>query len=272
MCSSFLPAQQASWTLPSELARAVKDGIAQGQRKAHRRRVAAKMVTLHDGIIPDVTYVYGPPTGRLSKTPPRCAGLVPGFALVTPSPCPAVAVPRCPHLTVERHLVSDYNETKRTAGYQRRPHRVPDRNRRFYTEHAVAQYNRAFRRSQQPMVHHRPEARFFAMANLAIIDSQIACWTQVHYSFWRPSTAIRAGGGNASLVADPTWLPLATTRRTPSTGATAADEPPPLRCSKPGSGRRGELLAQQHHHQHDAQLHQHRRLQAEIIGARIYGA
>ena len=40
-------------------------------------------------------------------------------------------------------------------------------------------------------------------------DSLIACWdAKYHYMFWRPVTAIRAGGGNPALTADPSWLGL----------------------------------------------------------------
>ena len=51
---------------------------------------------------------------------------------------------------------------------------------RFFTEHAVAQYSRAFRRyATENGLDVRKAARFFAMANTAILDSQIACWTQI---------------------------------------------------------------------------------------------
>jgi hypothetical protein len=38
------------------------------------------------------------------------------------------------------------------------------------------------------------------------------CWNAKYtYSFWRPVTAIRVGGGNPDLIADPNWTPLGTT-------------------------------------------------------------
>jgi hypothetical protein len=60
----------------------------------------------------------------------------------------------------------------------------------------------------------REAARFFAMTNTAILDSQIACWdAKYHYNFWRPVTAIRAGDtdGNPSTEPDPVWIGLAIT-------------------------------------------------------------
>jgi hypothetical protein len=51
-----------------------------------------------------------------------------------------------------------------------------------------------------------------AMLWAAYADAGIGCWNaKFTFSFWRPVTAIRAGGGNAALAADPNWLPLANT-------------------------------------------------------------
>src|SRR5260370_34711605 len=51
-----------------------------------------------------------------------------------------------------------------------------------------------------------------AMLWAGFADSAIGCWNaKFSFSFWRPVTAIRAGGGNPALVADPNWSPLAST-------------------------------------------------------------
>jgi hypothetical protein len=51
-----------------------------------------------------------------------------------------------------------------------------------------------------------------AMLWAGYADAGIGCWNaKFTFSFWRPVTAIQAGGGNPVLVADPTWLPLANT-------------------------------------------------------------
>ena len=43
-------------------------------------------------------------------------------------------------------------------------------------------------------------------------DALIGCWdAKFTYSFWRPVTAVIAGGGNSALQADSAWLPLAAT-------------------------------------------------------------
>lgn len=50
-------------------------------------------------------------------------------------------------------------------------------------------------------------ARLFAMLSAASSDALIGCWdSKFQYAFWRPVTAIRAGGGNPDLIADPTWM------------------------------------------------------------------
>jgi hypothetical protein len=54
-------------------------------------------------------------------------------------------------------------------------------------------------------------ARFFALINLAMADAGMAAWeAKYQYDFWRPVTAIRAGGadGNPLTAGDPTWAPL----------------------------------------------------------------
>ena len=52
-------------------------------------------------------------------------------------------------------------------------------------------------------------ARFYAMYSFATDDMGIAVVeAKLHYAFWRPITAIRAGGGNPAIVADPLWEPL----------------------------------------------------------------
>ena len=43
-------------------------------------------------------------------------------------------------------------------------------------------------------------------------DAGIACFNAKYkYGFWRPATAIQAGGGSTDLTADSAWLPLGTT-------------------------------------------------------------
>lgn len=62
-------------------------------------------------------------------------------------------------------------------------------------------------------------ARTMALLNLAMADAGIASWdAKYHYDLWRPIDAIRKADqdGNASTVADPTWIPLLKTPPFPS--------------------------------------------------------
>ena len=55
-------------------------------------------------------------------------------------------------------------------------------------------------------------ARLFALLSTVSSDALIGCWdSKFQYAFWRPVTAIRAGGGNPELAGDPTWIGLVTT-------------------------------------------------------------
>ncbi len=58
------------------------------------------------------------------------------------------------------------------------------------------------------------KARLFALASLAVADSQITVYeTKYSYNFWRPITAIAEGDndGNPNTVGDPTWVPFIST-------------------------------------------------------------
>lgn len=58
------------------------------------------------------------------------------------------------------------------------------------------------------------QARLFALASYAAADAIISCWeSKLHYSFWRPITAIREGDvdGNPRTAGDTNWTPLLTT-------------------------------------------------------------
>jgi hypothetical protein len=57
-------------------------------------------------------------------------------------------------------------------------------------------------------------ARLFALLNIALADSAIACWDSKYaFNLWRPITAIREAesDGNSETEADPNWLPLIST-------------------------------------------------------------
>jgi hypothetical protein len=83
----------------------------------------------------------------------------------------------------------------------------------FWTEHTAQQYARAFGYLvQNYSLDLMDSARLMAILWTGFADSAIGCWNaKFTYNFWRPVTAIRAGGGNPDLTADPNWTPLGTT-------------------------------------------------------------
>ena len=216
----LLPSQRASLDAERETSLAA---IPEGRRKTNGiaigEEVAHVLLQLHDGVIPAVSYTPRTGAGIWQPTPPAFANaLLPGFAQVTPFALVNASqfLPGPPPPLLSNLWTDDYNEVK-AYGPATGSLRTADQTETglFYTEHAVAQYSRAFRRyATDHRLTVRKAARFFAMANTAILDSQIACWdAKFHYNFWRPVTAIRAGGtdGNPGTEPDSAWIGLAVT-------------------------------------------------------------
>jgi hypothetical protein len=87
----------------------------------------------------------------------------------------------------------------------------------FWAIHTAQQYSRAFGYLvQNYKLDVLDSARLLAMLWTGYADAGIACWNaKFTYNFWRPVTAIREGGGNPELTADPNWTPLGTTPNHP---------------------------------------------------------
>jgi hypothetical protein len=114
--------------------------------------------------------------------------------------------------------IDDYNQVK-TLGALNSTVRTPQQTEigLFWTEHTGKQYARAFRTlATQKGLDTSDTARLMAMLWAGYADAGIGGWNaKLFFSFWRPVTAIRAGGGNPALTADPSWLPLANTPNHP---------------------------------------------------------
>jgi hypothetical protein len=104
----------------------------------------------------------------------------------------------------------DYNEVK-TVGALFSTTRTAEQSEiaRFWYESSLAGWNRIARVVAGARVLDLwDQARLFALVNFAMADGFIAGWnTRYFYNFWRPVTAIRAGGtdGNAATIGDPLW-------------------------------------------------------------------
>jgi len=114
--------------------------------------------------------------------------------------------------------VRAYNEVKNlgpAVGDTRAPEQTDIG--RFWSDQPMLQWNRAWRGiSIGQGLSLLENARFFAMLSTASSDALIACWDgKYEYMFWRPVTAIRDGGGNPDLMADPNWIGLVITPNHP---------------------------------------------------------
>jgi len=114
----------------------------------------------------------------------------------------------------------DYNQVK-SLGALNSTLRTPWETEvgRFWMDHGASQYGRMLRAiAGQRKLGVSDSARLFAMSYAAYADSFVGCMNaKYHFSFWRPVTAIQNGDidGNSDTVADPNWLPLATTPNHP---------------------------------------------------------
>jgi hypothetical protein len=115
-----------------------------------------------------------------------------------------------------RRYTKDYNEVK-SVGSRVSADRPQDRTdvAQFFAGSSPGYvFNMAARQVSAALgrsVSHN--ARTFALLNMAISDSFVASFgTKYHYTYWRPETAIRAGGadGNRKTEPDTTWEPLIT--------------------------------------------------------------
>ncbi len=90
---------------------------------------------------------------------------------------------------------------------------------RFWTDHDIRQWNDGMLNLAAARgLGLVQTARMLAMAHVAGGDAMIACFdAKYHYWFWRPYQAIplAATDGNPATLADPAWLPLATTPNFP---------------------------------------------------------
>ena len=82
---------------------------------------------------------------------------------------------------------------------------------KFWYEFSEAGWNRVARvAATNKKLNLFEAARLFALVDMALADAYIAGWdSKLHYSFWRPYTAVRAAAndGNDATGADVTWEP-----------------------------------------------------------------
>ncbi len=153
------------------------------------------------------------PPGYLPASVPWARDITP-WTMESPSQFP---LPPPPDLDSEL-WVHDYNQVKAYGGAVS-DLRTPEQAdlAKFFTDQPVLQWDRAWRGiAVNQRLSTLDASRFFAILTTASSDSLIGCWeSKFTYAFWRPVTAIRVGGGNPNLEADPDWIGLVITPNHP---------------------------------------------------------
>jgi len=192
----------------------VAAGVAIGEEAA-QALIAARA---SDGLLANVPYtpLYG--TGFWQPTPPLFGPpLTPWLAKMQPFTMLSAdqfLPEEGPPALNSQEWIDDYNQVK-ALGAANSAIRTPAQTEigRFWTEHTGQQFARAFRNlATQKALSTSDTARLMAMLWTGFADAGIGCWNaKFSFNFWRPVTAIRAGGGNPDLVGDPNWSPLGST-------------------------------------------------------------
>jgi hypothetical protein len=187
-----------------------RGGIAVGAQ------AAAAMVTARqdDGAFGDQQWVSGSAAGQWRPTPPLFLSQGAWTGHMRPFLIPRASMfrtPGPPPLTSTAYA-RDVDEVK-AVGSATSTERTQDQ-----TEAAIWWHDRrstSWQIKRQLATTQRlsvlETARFFAMTDLIVADSGVACFSQKEFwGYWRPVTAIRQADadGNARTVADPGWTPL----------------------------------------------------------------
>ena len=216
-------------SLRAESLASIPDGVAKEAGIEAGEAAAAAMLLLRasDGAAAAGSVPYTPGTlpGDWQPAPPANApASQPGWGQVMPFGLEAgwqFRLPPPPAINSGRYA-RDYNEVK-LVGRSDSPFRPQDRTdvaRFFSVASPVQTWNPPARQISAAQGKTLSEnARIFALLAMAVCDASIAAYeTKYYYNFWRPITAIRAGGSDDNKWTDPdaAWLPLITTPPFPS--------------------------------------------------------
>jgi hypothetical protein len=237
----YFPAQQT--TLDGQFTTSIAAltdtpaSIAAGEAVGESAAQALIAARANDGLLANVPYTPPVGPGFWQPTPPLFGPpLAPWLGQMVPFTMTSAAQ-FFPHDGPDRlqskRWIDDYTETM-SLGALNSTVRTSEQTEigLFWTEHPNQQYARAFRGlAIQEGLDTADTARLMAMLTAGLADGAIGCFNAKYtYSFWRPVTAIPAGGGNSKLTADLGWTPLGSTPSHPEypaahgcvTGAVAA--------------------------------------------------
>lgn len=191
----------------------VEAGIAAGQTLIAERT--------GDGLEADITYTPGTAPGDWQHTPPAFLPPAnPWLQFMRPFTMKSTSqfLPRGPYPLSNEQWVADYNLT-RLFGESNSSVRTPKQTEigLFWTDVPFYQDARAWTYLVQNYRLDVPDsARLMAILWTGLSDGLIGCFNGKYtFGFWRPVTAIQAGGANPELTADPGWTPLGITPNHP---------------------------------------------------------
>ena len=174
-----------------------------------------------DGLEANVPYTPGNGPGVWQPTPPAfLPALTPWLGQMRPFTMTSAGqfLPDGPTPLTSEEWVADYNLTS-LFGDVKSTVRTPPQSEigLFWAVHTGQQYGRAFGYLiENYKLDVLDSARLLAILWTGYADAGIGCWNaKFTYNFWRPNTAIAAGGGNPELTSAPGWTSLGTTPNHP---------------------------------------------------------
>ena len=209
---------------------AKSDGIATGDAAAF----AMIALRANDGSSPAQFKIPGPAVPGEYQATPSCpimngikVGTLFQWQNVTPFAIPSASdfLLEPPPALDSNQYAKTYNEVKTVGSASANSTQRPQDRANVVLFYAAASPTQVFNQAAREVVaqegrHSLSEnARAFALINMAINDGAVATFfNKYHYNFWRPETAIHAGGsdGNRKTDADPNWAPFIVTPCFPS--------------------------------------------------------
>jgi hypothetical protein len=222
---NYFPGQQAylDAQFNNSLNAIVADPRAKRQGVDAGEAAAAALISERtgDGLNANVPYTPGSGPGVWQPTPPGfLAAATPWLGQMRPFTMRDAGqfLPDGPTSLSSEEWAADYNVT-RLFGDVNSTLRTPAQTEiaLFWTANTAQQYSQTFNSLvQYYKLDLMDSARLLAILWTGFADGGIGCFNGKYtYSFWRPVTAIRAGGDNPDLVADANWTPVATTPNHP---------------------------------------------------------
>jgi hypothetical protein len=217
---ALFPAQadRLSEQYGQELAR-IPEGPAKRGGIVVGARTAAAMIASrqNDGSDGDQQWVTGTEPGEWRPTPPTFTAAGGATPFIRPYLIPNAAMFRTagPLSLGSTGYAADFNEIKQVGGVNSTA-RTPDQTEAaiWWHDRHVTEWEIKRQLAQNRRLNVLQTARMFAMTDLTVADTGIACFDDKRaWSFWRPVSAIQLAGadGNPGTSPDPDWMPLLVT-------------------------------------------------------------